>query len=344
MSFALGYFSYSLFRTWVNRIYFNILIHEPFWKKKSMQKRKGHTHSQGTNEFHPWDRRMKWLFSVAPEDMGAWISGNNVEFLSLANTDLDSQQMTSDMLCYVLAKGHRALLHIEFQKRRDSAMAKRLWEYNVRATMKYDCPVWSCVIYLTKESTPQQPYYWFFPTGRLIHHFSFDVLKMWEIPTRDLLALGRRGLLPLLPLTREGRQPEVIEQAIDLLMPEGEEPCRDLLSLVYGFASLVFERNDQEWLRRRFAMLYDILRDSPAFQDIAREGFEQGIQQGRTDELKRLRQLAADLVATRFADASLTASTLHTLDGIDDAQRLHLLIINLMAVQTPEAARHLLTE
>jgi hypothetical protein len=34
--------------------------------------------------------------------------------------------------------------------------------------------------------------------------------------------------------------------AIDLLMPEREKPCRDLLSLVYGFASLVFERNDQE--------------------------------------------------------------------------------------------------
>jgi predicted transposase YdaD len=223
-------------------------------------------------------------------------------------------------------------------------MAKRLWEYNLSATMKYNCPVWSWVIYLTKESTPQQLYCWFFPGVGLMHWFNFNVLKMWEVPTRDLLTLGRRGLLPLLPLTREGRQPEVIEQAIDLLMPEGEEPCRDLLSLVYGFASLVFERNDQEWVRRRFAMLYDILRDSPAFQDIAREGFEQGLQQGRTDELRTLRRVAARLVAARFADAPLTASVLDALDGIDDAQRLQLLIINLGTVQTPEAARHLLTE
>jgi hypothetical protein len=34
-----------------------------------------------------------------------------------------------------------------------------------------------------------------------------------------------------------------------------------------------------------------MLRESPAFQDMAREGFERGLQQRRTDELKTLRRV-----------------------------------------------------
>jgi hypothetical protein len=228
---------------------------------------------------------------------------------------------------------------------------------------------------------------------------------MWEIPTETLLSMDRRGLLPLLPLTREGRQREAIEMAIDRLIPKGEEPHHDLLSLVYGFASLVFEHDDQEWLRWRFSMLYDILRESPAFQEMAQEGrregfeqgikqgrieaqerrregfeqgikqgrieaqegrhegfeqgikqgrieaqegrhegFEQGIKQGRIEALNMLRRIVADQVTTRFANAELTAYALHILNGIDDVQKLHLMIVNLTIAQTPEAARHLMTE
>lgn len=182
------------------------------------------------------------------------------------------------------------------------------------------------------------------------------MLKLWEIPTDDLLQMGRRGLLPLLPLTREGRRREVVETAIGLLMPPGEEPNRELLSLVYGFASLMFESEDQDWLLRRFAMLYDILRETPAFQDMAREGMRQGLQQGREQglqqgreegekagALKNLRQVAVDLVSTRFAQAALTEWARRALERVKDTQKLHSLIVNLAIVQTPEEARQLLT-
>jgi len=315
-----------------------------------MSKNTGSSSTQSWKEFHPWDTRMKWLFAVAPEDMVAWLLGDAIEFAGLANPQLESDYVVSDMLCYVARDGEKGLFHIEFQKRRDTNMAQRLWEYNTRATIKYKLPVWSCVVYLTKDgTTPEGSYKRIFPlTGRLVQEFHFDVLKMWEIPTEKLLSVGRQGLLPLLPLTREGQQREVIDTAIDLLMPRGEESQHTLLSLVYGFASLVFEQKDQEWLQRRFSMLYDILRESPAFQDMAREGKREGLEQGRAEgekigALKMGRQLATGLAA-RFSNAEFTAYALQIIEGIDDEQILQRMTISLANAPTLEATRQVLTD
>jgi predicted transposase YdaD len=316
-------------------------------------RKKNRTTTRSGKEFHPWDTRMKWLSTVAPEDMIALLLGDGVEFVGLANTELESETIVSDMLYYVTRGKRKGLLHIEFQKRRDSNMADRLWEYNSRAKIKYGLPVWSCVIYLTKDSTPEGPCWWTFPlTDRSVQMFDFDVVKMWEIPTETLLSLDRLSLLPLLPLTREGLRREVIDRAIDLLMPRGEEPHRNLLSLTYGFASLVFKQEDQEWLQWRFDMLYDILRESPAFQRMAqegkREGLEQGrvegLEQGRAEGLSMLREMAANLLVTRFSNAAITVDMLHILDGIADMRTLQLVTLNLATVQTPEAAQQILTD
>ncbi|HEU5379969.1 MAG TPA: Rpn family recombination-promoting nuclease/putative transposase [Ktedonobacteraceae bacterium] len=81
----------------------------------------------------PWDRKMKWIFGIAPEDLVAWLL-KDAEFIGLANTDLDEEELYSDILCEIKLYGEKAMLHIEFQKKRDSHMAERLWKYNVRAT------------------------------------------------------------------------------------------------------------------------------------------------------------------------------------------------------------------
>lgn len=180
-----------------------------------------------------------------------------------------------------------------------------------------------------------------------------SVIKLWETPTAELLDTHLNGVLPLLPLSREGQSHEVIETGIQRLMPPGEEPQRDLLSLLYGFASLVLiSEEDQDWLVRRFEMLYDILRETRAFQEMAKEGMregrEQGIREGMREGMregiKNMRQVAENLVATRFSDTALTALVRKYLSTIDDAQALQDLIINLAIVQTPEDARQLLVK
>src|SRR5205085_11413460 len=137
------------------------------------------------------------------------------------------------------------------------------------ATIQYKCPVWSCVIYLKKDSTVARASVTKeMPNGRAVHRFDFDVIRLWEIPTSELKQKRLEGLLPLLPLTRGRAKREVVEEAITGLTPVGQEPKAELLILTYGLASLAFENKaDQEWLDRRFSMLYDILRETRACRE-----------------------------------------------------------------------------
>jgi hypothetical protein len=75
---------------------------------------------------------------------------------------------------------------------------------------------------------------------------------MWEVSSDEILQANLTGLLPLLPLTKQGKERETVDMMIEAmimarqfdLLPLGEMTAR----LVMGNAS------DRIWLKRRFAM------------------------------------------------------------------------------------------
>ncbi len=93
------------------------------------------------------------------------------------------------------------------------------------AEHQYGLPVSSFVIYLRKRRVPKPPYIRTFVNGHITHHFYYRVVKLWEIPAQVILDLDWEGLLPLLPLTKGGKSPEIIEVMITRLAAnEGELP------------------------------------------------------------------------------------------------------------------------
>ena len=76
-----------------------------------------------------WDSNMKGWFYEAPEDIVPWVI-KGAKFVRLVSPVLEGKEIYCDVLCEIRVKGKRAYLHLEFQKRRDSQMARRLWEYN----------------------------------------------------------------------------------------------------------------------------------------------------------------------------------------------------------------------
>jgi predicted transposase YdaD len=319
----------------------------------------------------PWDRTMKRLLNAAPQDFVEWLLAEAI-FIGVISTELDPETdpIYADLLFEVLLLGQRMLLHIEFQRRRDTKMAERLWEYNHKATLQYNCPVWSAVIYLKDDgNVPNSPLIKELPNGQGVHRFDYGVTKLWEKATAELEHMGLVGLLPLLPLTREGAQREVVERTITSLMPVGEQPRQDLLTLTYGLASLAFENEaDQQWLKRRFEMLYDMLRDTPAFQDIMKEGLEQGLERGREEGLEQglergreegleqglergrkeghneaLRQALLAIVQARFPSPRMIRQAKGQAAIIDDPAVLQDLIVKVsLAESAEEAERYLL--
>ena len=232
------------------------------------------------------------------------------------------------------------------------------FKQNLTATLQYNCPVWSVVIYLKDDgNVPSSPLLTELPNGQGVHRFDFGIIKLWEEPTEELEHLGLVGLLPLLPLTREGVRREVVERTITRLSSPGEQLRQELLTLTYGLASLAFENEaDQEWLRRRFAMLYDMLRDTPAFQDIMKEGreegLEQGLEQGREEGLEQgleqgreaLRQTLLAIVQARFPTPRMLRLTKGQAAIIDEPAVLQDLIVKVSLAQSPEEAQRYLLD
>ena len=237
--------------------------------------------------------------------------------------------------------GILCLVHIEFQSYYDETMAQRMWEYNALATFSYNRPAYSFVIYLRKCEVPEPFFKWEFPTGEVVHHFTFKVIKLWEISPEVLKQTELVGIFPLMVLAQGGRRPEVVEEVITSLKSVGGEAGKELLSLTYILASLVFENEaDCRWLKKRFKMLQDILRDTWAYQEIMQEGRQEGREEERQQRLKDQRQMLMSLVQVHFSNIAHLAK--ERADAIKDPEALQSLILKVVAAQDEEEAKQIL--
>ena len=242
-----------------------------------------------------WDNPLKRLVQDHPQDFVSWLLPQ-ATVQNVLKTELMSNNIHADMLLEVTKGGERCALHLEFQSHHDTRMAQRLWDYNVRATIENNCPVYSYVVYLQPSGTlPRSPYCVVFPDDLFVHRFEFGVVDLVTLEASSLLRVGARALLPLLPLTRDGQCREVVEQMIEGLTPFEQGQNAALLVFAFEFASLVFQQEDERaWLRKRFSMFDNILRESWAFQEILQEGLQEGrqkgLQEGRQKGLQEGRQ------------------------------------------------------
>ena len=100
------------------------------------------------------------------------------------------------------------------------------------------------------------------------------------MPPEILKQKGLEGLLPLLPLTKgaDKKRDVVINDMINGLRAVGKD---DLLALGYTIAARVYDtEDDQQWIKRRFAMFHGPLEESWAYREIVQKGFEKGIEEG----------------------------------------------------------------
>ena len=235
------------------------------------------------------------------------------------------------------------MIHIEFQSYTDEQMAERMWEYNALATSTYKCPTDSFVIYLKRCKVPKPHFTWKFPTGKTVHVFQFEVIKLWEVPVEVLKDAGMTGLLPLMVLAKGGKSRTVVEEAITVIKTVEDEDTRNLLSLTYIFAALAFVKEaDRHWLKRRFGMFEDALKDSWAYQEIWQEGEQVGEQKALREELRRQRLAILYLVRKNFPTiVEMVKERVNTIDRPDVLQGM---ILQLFSAETEEEVRRILSQ
>src|SRR5215472_754403 len=179
-----------------------------------------------------WDQYAKLLANRSPQSLVSFLMPHAV-FKQVVDRELQVPSLIADGLYEVVWRKKCIILHVEFQKWRDNKMGRRMWQYNALVNMHTELPVYSVVIYLKKHKRPVgSPYVIPLPDGRPTQRLDFEVLKLWEIPSGFFEQQGLIGLLPLLPLTKDGKKSETMQRMIQVLHEQNE---KELLGLGYGF-------------------------------------------------------------------------------------------------------------
>lgn len=258
-----------------------------------------------------WDSNLKRLVEANPQAFINWLVKGAVVIRELS-VELN-RDIYIDILYELLLDAEIVLVHIEFQRYDDQEMARRVLEYNVFATCKYNRPVLSFVIYLKKEGkVVQAPLVKKLRSGREIWRFNFINIPLWEIPTEELRNIQSTGILPLLALTREGAQPEVVDEALRTIeqSPIDRNARDNLLTITLTLARLVLSGPEHiDWLKKRFYMYQDLIRDTEIYQLIVQEGLQEGMQKGMQQGIQQgmqqgmqqglQQQMQQDMSATR---------------------------------------------
>jgi hypothetical protein len=244
-----------------------------------------------------WDCLIKMLMQANPQDLVSWILTDAVYQGEMNLELLKKAPIFADLLYTINWRGEEIVLHVEFQREQDDEMGRRVWEYNCLASIRTGLPAYSVVIYLLEDSLiVDPPYEMKLPTGLTVHRFVFQNIKLWEIPGEILKQQKLPGLLPLLPLTKEGNRREVIEEMIEGLQQAGKT---DLLPLAYVFSAYTFDgENEQRWLIERFNAMKGSLEDNYAYREMVKWAEEKSLKQAKKD----MEQLVVRFVEIHFPD------------------------------------------
>jgi hypothetical protein len=116
-----------------------------------------------------------------------------------------------------------------------------------------------------------------------LHRFNYRKFELWKLTVEELRAMRLQGAMPLMLFARDGKRAEVVEEVVSELLGSAN---KDMLALTYALASLIFkERIDSDWLRRRFLMMNDLIKESWAYQEMTQESREEGWREGLQEGL-----------------------------------------------------------
>jgi hypothetical protein len=281
--------------------------------------------------------------AICAQDFLDWLHPGTF-FTGKLSGKFESFEIEADAIHETILRDKQGLAHFEFQSGPDPAMVQRILEYLVIAFRHYNCPVTSYVIYLKPcKNVPKTPFILKSADGEEILRLNYHVIMLAEIPYDTLLTKGLRGLLPLVPLAAGGAKREVIEEVIQRLLPAHDTISKELLALARLFASLAFDKEDvenQEWIKRRFIVLQDIFRDTPAYQYTLEEGRKEEREKQLQARLQAQGNTLLTIIQARFPALNKLAQK--QIAKIKDVTILERVLAGVGSALTLEDAQHAL--
>ncbi|HLZ56024.1 MAG TPA: hypothetical protein VKR06_03670 [Ktedonosporobacter sp.] len=249
------------------------------------------------------------------------------------------EALAVDLLMEAERNSKLILVHIEAQAYNDYEMDERVLVYNRKVKKKHGRTPVPCVLYLAPEGQVMTSPIVEYVDDELILHFAPRIQNVKEWETQELLDDPDIGLLPLLPLTKDGRNIELVEKMFVRLEQQED---RLLLDIGAVFAEYGFELygGDLEWLYRRIRQMKNI-EDLPLLKGMREKGLQEGMEKGmEKGQLSSWRQAVLMLIQVRFP--ALGSQAKEQVRKIKTPATLQDLHAKVAAAATEEEAQHAL--
>lgn len=273
----------------------------------------------------------KRLISLAKTGWVQWVTQNPD---IVAGEFLDSQfqwlSRESDVLVKANSPEHGDFLVLnEIQLNYQVRMPKRMRAYAALAEEKYNLPVYPVLINIRQPSETIVVARYDSEFMGLRSRQDYRVINLWEVDAELAFQPSLRSLLPFVPMLRGGGEEYVVRRAVQRLRED--EQLNELEPLLAFFAGFVLEtRLVQQIMRWDMA----VLRESPWYQEIIREGQQLGMQQGLLSGI----ELALEL---KFGAEGL--QLMPEISNIQDVERLKAIAQAIKTVNSLDELRSRIT-
>ena len=230
----------------------------------------------------------KRLIGLSPQAWGRWVTGDKtIKVQEIINSELQWIERESD----VLLKAHSPecgdfILLNELQLRHDAKMPRRMRAYAALVEEKYGLLVYPVVVNILQPG----------PTEIIRNRYEseimgcrayqdYRVINLWEIEAETVFEQNLSSLLPFVPILKGGNSEVNLRQA--LLNLRKNQVLGDLEPLLSFFASFVF---DIPLVQQMMRWDMTVLRESPWYNEILKEGLQKGLQEGELRGEQRGRQ------------------------------------------------------
>ena len=228
---------------------------------------------------HPYDATGKHMVQTRPSD---WIALGGLPpgtSLAIVDADLSVVSAAADKLIRVDGPNPYCA-HFEFQAGPDPTLDRRVMVYNVLAEDRLDMPVWSVVFLLRPQALTTGVTGAVRRQGRRPHKliFSYKLVRVWEIPAKTLLS-GGLGTLPLAPIGAVS-EPD-LGGVVDAMRRrlDRETTTEEAAELWTATRILMGLRWPPDLVGHLLKGVQG-MKESTTYQEILREGIEQGRRRG----------------------------------------------------------------
>ncbi len=284
----------------------------------------------------------KRLIGLAPTAWAQWVTQQpEVVAQEILASEFQWVSREND----VLVKAHSPtdgdfLILNELQLRYSTRLPKRMHAYAALATEKYDLPVYPVLVNIL----PPPPSITICDRDEstfmgLYSRQDYRVINLWEVEAAIVFQQPLPALLPFVPILKQGGEVTTVERALALLRQD--ETLVEMEALLAFFASFVL---DSDVVRQIMRWDMAVLRESPWYQEILREGERQGRQEGRQEES---RSIVLKLLSRRVGDlppaltAQVQALSLAQLEVLAEALLEFTELADLVNWLDSQADRHL---